>query len=119
MVDSNVGWQQWLAVRSLQFLRSLQKVLVDGTPDEFSHGGSRFLGQLQEFCDLLLFEEEGRPLHDPILSYRHTYGNGVVSPQDSSFFEAPQRRIAMGCLGARLEQPTGRSIRRSATLATT
>jgi hypothetical protein len=54
-----------VASRLLKFLSSLLKVLVNRTPDEFSHRSARLLGQRQQLLELLLFEEECRPLHDP------------------------------------------------------
>jgi hypothetical protein len=60
------------ASRLLQFLGSLVKILVNRTADEFRHRSACLVGQLLQLLDLLLFEEEGCPLHDHIVSYRHT-----------------------------------------------
>jgi len=54
-----------MALRLLQFLGSLQKVLVNRTADEFRHRSARLLGQLQQLLQLLFLQEEGCPLHDP------------------------------------------------------
>jgi hypothetical protein len=61
------------ASRLLQFSCSLLKVFVDGTPDEFRDRSACFVGQLLQLLNLLLFEEEGCPLHGHIVPHRHTY----------------------------------------------
>jgi hypothetical protein len=51
------------------------KIFVNGTPDEFGYRSARLLRERLQFLDLLFFEEEGCPLHDHIVPYRHIYGN--------------------------------------------
>ncbi len=58
------GARNTVASRLLQFLGSLQKVLVNRTADEFCHRSARLLGQLLELFKLLFFEEECCPPHD-------------------------------------------------------
>jgi hypothetical protein len=56
------------ASRLLQFFRSLVKVLVNRTPDEFRDRSACLVGQLLQLFDLLLFEKEGRPFHDRMIT---------------------------------------------------
>ncbi len=42
--------------------RSL-RYLINRTPDEFGNRSARLVGQLLQLLDLLLFQEEGCPLH--------------------------------------------------------
>jgi hypothetical protein len=62
-----------LALRLLQFLGSLQKILVNRTPDEFRQRSAGLFGQPFQLLQLVFLEEQGRALHVPILYHRHTY----------------------------------------------
>jgi hypothetical protein len=75
-----------MASRLLQFLGSLQKVLVNRTADEFRYRSARLLGQQQQLLELLFFEEECRPLHDHTVSHRHIYVNGAESDPAFSLY---------------------------------
>jgi hypothetical protein len=66
------GASNTMALRLLQFLGSLQQVLVNRTSNEFCDWSARFLGQRQQLLELLFLQEEGCPLHDHTVPYRHT-----------------------------------------------
>jgi hypothetical protein len=51
------------ASRLLQFLCSFLKVPINRSSDQFGKRSTRPVGQLLQLLDLLLFEEEGCPLH--------------------------------------------------------
>jgi hypothetical protein len=82
------GADNTVASRLLQFFRSLQKVLVDRTADEFGHRSASFRGQHLQLLDLLFFEEEGRALHGHIVPYRHTKGNSTSMACGAAAFVA-------------------------------
>ena len=64
-----------MALRSLQFLSPLPKVSVNRTSYKLGDRSASLFGQRLKLLELLFFEEEGCPLHDHIVLYRHTSGN--------------------------------------------
>ena len=80
--QGRLGASNTVASRLFQFLSSLQKVLVNCSADKFGNRSARLVGQFHQPLELFFLQEEGCPLHDHIVSYRHTCVHRPEVPKD-------------------------------------
>jgi hypothetical protein len=78
--QGGLGADYTVASRLLQFFCSLPKVVVNRTPDKLCHRSACLVGQYLELLELVFLQEEGCPLHDHTIPYRHTCGNRMEVP---------------------------------------